>query len=300
MGAIFGRKILFSVLVGLVCLAGGCDSGKDARESVVLKRVVYKKAGGRELLLHVFEPAKRDSNSAFSAFLIFHGGGWFMGEPNGMYPHSRYFASRGMVAISVQYRLNEDGNRPPIEAIEDAKSAVRYVRSHAASFGIDPNKIAVGGASAGGHLAVSTALFDKFDSAGEDLQVSSRPNALVLISAAFDTTENGIGSRVLTKFSRQMAWVRGPEANEFSPLRHIRKIDASCFVIHGTADDIVPFESAERFCKVMQEAGNSCELSAMEGQGHQFSVYSEGGDNQQYEHAMGAIEEFFRSLGFLK
>ena len=69
MGEFFCRKMLFSVLVGWVFFVVGCDTGKDANESVVLKRVVYKKAGGRELLLHVFEPAKRDTQAAFSVLI---------------------------------------------------------------------------------------------------------------------------------------------------------------------------------------------------------------------------------------
>ena len=268
------KKIWLAVVLVAVVTAGVYGSETDPNEGVILKRIVYKKAGGHRLLLHVFEPKNRDTNTPAAAFVLFHGGGWYMGEPNGLYPHCRYFARQGMVAISVQYRLSKDGNSPPIAAVEDAKSAMRYVRSHAASLGIDPNKIAAGGASAGGHLAVCTALFDKFDAAGEDLKISSKPNALVLISAALDTTPNGFSERILKKIGSHFSWVCGPDANEFSPIKHVKKIAAPCLVLHGTADDLVPFESAERFCKLMKDAGNSCQLAALTGAGHGFSVYN--------------------------
>jgi hypothetical protein len=163
----FYKKVVLTLLLSVV-LTGALSCRKAETGRVIQKQLVYKKIGNIELRLDIFEPQKRNVKAALPAVILFHGGGWFMGEPNAMYPHCIYFANRGMVAISAQYRLSKDGNSLPIEAVEDAKSAVRYVRSQAANLGIDPNRIAVGGASAGGHLAVCTALFDKFDAAGEE------------------------------------------------------------------------------------------------------------------------------------
>ncbi len=294
------KKIWLVVVLIALLGVGVHGSQTDPNDGVVLEKIVYKKVDGAQLLLHVFEPKNRDINTPVAAFVLFHGGGWYRGEPNGLYPHCRYFAKQGMVAISAQYRLSTDGNSPPIEAIEDAKSAIRYVRTNSASFGIDPNKIAAGGASAGGHLAACTALFDKFDAVNEDTKVSSKPNALVLISAALDTTPKGFTERILKKIGFHFSWVYGPDANEFSPIKHVKKITAPCLVLHGTADDLVPFESAERFCKLMKEAGNNCQLAALTGAGHGFSIYNPGGDNRQFERAMLRIDDFFCSLGYLK
>jgi len=294
------KKIWLAIVLVMVFAAVVYGFQTDPNGGVVFKKIIYKRADGTPLLLHVFEPKNRDANTLAAAFVLFHGGGWYRGEPNGLYPHCRYFAKLGMVAIAAQYRLSEDGNSPPIGAVEDAKSAVRYVRSHAASLGIDPNKIVTGGASAGGHLAACTALFDKFDAAGEDLTISSKPDALVLISAALDTTPKGFTARILRKLGQHIVWVRRPDANELSPVCHIKKIAAPCLVLHGTADDLVPFESAERFCKLMKEAGNNCQLAALTGEGHGFSIYDPEGDNRQFKRAMLRIEDFFCSLGYLK
>ncbi len=293
------KKVVLVLLLPVV-LTGALSCRKAETGRVVQKQLVYKKVGDRELRLDIFEPERRKGETALPAVILFHGGGWYRGEPNGLYPHCRYFAGCGMVAISAQYRLSKDGNSPPIEAVEDTKSAVRYVRVNAANLGINPDKIAAGGASAGGHLAACTALFDKFDAAGEDQKISSKPNALVLISAALDTTPEGFTPRILRKLGRNIGWVRRADANELSPVCHIRKIAAPCLVLHGTMDDLVPFEIAERFCKLMKEAGNTCQLAALAGAGHGFSVYEPEGDNRQFGRAMRIIEEFFRSQGFLK
>jgi len=295
------RKIGSVVVLAVVFATVGYASQAEPNDGVIFKKIVYKKAGDTELVLHIFEPKNRDTNAS-AAFVLFHGGGWYKGDPNSLYPHCRYFAKQGMVAISAQYRLSKDGNSPPVAAVEDAKSAVRYVRSHAADFGIDPNKIAVGGASAGGHLAAGTALFDKFDAVSEDLTISSKPDALVLISAALETTPNGFTEKILKKIGFNFSWIYGSDANEFSPMAHVKKITAPCFVLHGTADDLVPFKSVERFCELMQKAGSNCKLSAMAGAGHGFSVYNPDpdGDNRQFERAMLRIEDFFCSIGYLK
>jgi acetyl esterase len=294
------KKFWSAVILIGVLAAGVYGAEKDPNEGVVLKKIVYKKAGGTELYLHVFEPKNRNTKTPAVAFLVFHGGGWFTGKPTGMYPLCRYFARLGMVTISAEYRLNKDGNSLPIAAVEDVKSAVRYVRSHAASFGIDPNKIAVGGASSGGQLAACTALFDNFNDTGDNLKISSQPDVLVLISAVLNTTPNGYNQKTLEKYKSRALWLWRPDANNLSPIRHVRKISAPCLVLHGTADDLVLFESAQQFCKLMKDASNNCQLVPFEGAGHGFSAYKKQGDNQQFERTMLVIEDFFHSIGYLK
>ncbi len=123
---VFTKKFWSTVSLIGVLAAGVYGAETDPNEGLT-KKVVYKKAGGTELWLSIFEPKDRATNMPAAAFVLFHGGGWFMGRPSNMYPHCRYFARLGMVAISAQYRLSTDGNVPPVETIEDVKSAVRYV-----------------------------------------------------------------------------------------------------------------------------------------------------------------------------
>ena len=120
--------------------------------------VVYKAVEGDDLALHVFLPRGWKRGDRRPAIVFFFGGGWVGGTPAQFYPHNRYFALRGMVAISAQYRTRNSHGSDPFACIADGKSAMRWVRAHADEFGIAPDRIAAGGGSAGGHVAASTAL----------------------------------------------------------------------------------------------------------------------------------------------
>jgi acetyl esterase len=103
--------------------------------------------------IRVYRP--RDTSRA--ALVYFHGGGWVLGSLDGADETCRALANRGRVAvISIAYRLAPETKFPG--AVEDAYAAVRWVADHASDLGIDPSRLAVGGASAGGNLAAAAAL----------------------------------------------------------------------------------------------------------------------------------------------
>ena len=112
------------------------------------RKVAYKKTGTKERLLHIFESADFKASDQRPCFLFFHGGGWAGGEPRRMYPYADHFAKLGMVGISVEYRLISNKPTTVFDCVQDGRSAVRYVRSHAAELGIDPQKIIVSGGRA--------------------------------------------------------------------------------------------------------------------------------------------------------
>ena len=223
------------------------------------RTVVYKVVEGDDLELHVFSPSGRKPGERRPAIVFFFGGGWVGGTPAQFYPHSRYFALRGMVAISAQYRTRNSHGTDPFACIADGKSAIRWVRAHAAELGVDPGRIVAGGGSAGGHVAASTALLQGLDEAGEDLSISSRPQALILFNPVIDTTEKGYGAEKL-----------GTRQIEASPVHHVRSGLPPAIVFHGTADTTVPFENVERFRAFMARAGNRCTLVPYEGRAHGF------------------------------
>jgi acetyl esterase/lipase len=145
------------------------------------RKMVYKKIGDRELQLHVFEPDGLRAGDRRPCFITIHGGGWAGGEPRRMYPFADHFARLGMVGISVEYRLLSPKQGTTVfDCVRDGRSAIRYVRSHANELNIDPTKLVVSGASAGGHVAAATALFDGVDEEGESTDASCVPNAMVL------------------------------------------------------------------------------------------------------------------------
>ena len=138
---------------------------------------VYKKVGNAELSFHVFYPNGKKPKDA-PCIVMFHGGGFSKGAPTQFYYLCHYLASRGMVGVSVQYRLNKNN----IESVKDGKSAMRYLHKNAAKYGIDSSRIAAGGGSAGGCLAAALSTSKLISEEGEDISIPCQPKALVLFN----------------------------------------------------------------------------------------------------------------------
>ncbi len=259
--------------------------GEIAAQLEPSRRVVYKKASGRELYLHTFEPEGWKPGDQRPCFLVIHGGGWTGSEPRRMYPFADHFARLGMVGISAEYRLrNARRGTTVFDCVEDGRSAVRFVRTNAESLGIDPDKIVVSGGSAGGHVAVGTALFDGVDAEGESSDVSCVPNALVLLFPVIDTSEAGYGKAKI-----------GDRWRELSPAHQVRGEVPPTIVFHGTGDTVTPFAGAEAFQKAMREAGNRCELDVHEGGKHGYLMF----DRELYLDTLAKTEQFLASLEML-
>jgi len=156
--------------------------------------VIFKKIDGIDLKLHVFYPKNKKENTNKTAIVSFFGGGWMGGNPKQFYQQSSYYASRGMLAFSAEYRVIKKYKITPFECVKDAKSAIRWVRENASEFGVDPTKIVASGGSAGGHVAACTGIIDGYEEMGENLNVSSVPNAMVLFNPVMDTTKEGYGA----------------------------------------------------------------------------------------------------------
>ncbi|MBM4149348.1 MAG: alpha/beta hydrolase [Lentisphaerae bacterium] len=274
--------------------AHGAEHEEQAGETVAVKRraVVYKRVGWTKLRMFVFEP-ETEAAAKRPAIVFFFGGGWSTGTPAQFEEQCRHFAARGMVAATVEYRVWKKHGTLPFRAVSDAKSAVRWLRAHAEEYGIDPDRIVAAGGSAGGHLAAATALVEGFEEPGEDICVSSAPDALVLFNPALDTS-----------------WERGrPDAplkvraTSISPVDNVRSNLPPTIVFHGTADTTVPFEQAERFGALMKKAGNVCELHAYEGAEHGFYNFTgfkkTSNTDEYYADVMKKTDDFLVSLGFL-
>ena len=247
--------------------------------------ITYKTVDRQSLRLHIFEPAGFKSQDCRPSFLVVHGGGWVGGDAQSFYPFADHFAQEGWVGISMEYRLvkKQDSSVTVFDCVKDARSAVRYVRSHARELGIDPNKIVVGGGSAGGHLGACTALCQGIDEKGEDISVSCMPDALVLFWPALDTSKDGYGNAIC-----------GEHWKEISPLHLVRPGMPPTIVFHGTADRIVPFKGAEAFHDAMFAAGNRCELVVREGGGHGYLMWNLRLFNEQIRQA----DQFLASLRY--
>ena len=159
------------------------------------EKITYKTIGDRELSLYVTKPDNWQATDKRPAVVFFHGGGWVGGSPGQFTEHSKYLASRGLVCVQVEYRLLDRNNKDlPTNCVHDAKSAMRWVRSHADELGIDPNRIASGGGSAGGHLAAFVGTVDGLDDPQDDTKVSPKSNAMLLFNPVYNNGPDGWGT----------------------------------------------------------------------------------------------------------
>lgn len=250
----------------------------------VTRRVAYKTVDKATLVMDVYSP--RDASGPRPVIVFFFGGGWVGGSPRQFYPHCEYLASRGMVAISAEYRVKNRHGTSPFECVEDGKSAIRYVREHAKELGIDPRKVVAGGGSAGGHVAACTGVVTGLDRQDENLKISSVPDAMVLFNPVLDTTFRGYGAK---RF-------KGRET-EISPVHHIRKGLPPTIIFHGQADTTVPIENAERYTKLATEAGNVCKLVSYKGKKHGFFNYGRRGN--EFRSTVIATDKFLASLKYI-
>ena len=249
---------------------------------------VYKSIGGGQLRLYVFTAGDSNIIAARPAIVFFFGGGWAGGSVAQFVPQALHLARRGMVAMVADYRVFGRQGTSPFEAMADAKSAVRWVRAHAAQLGIDPNRIAAAGASSGGHIALSAAIFDKFDVAGEDKTVSSKPNALVLFAPAVDTTHDT--ALFKTRF--------GSRGRDGSPVHHLAAGLPPTLILHGTADTTVPYTDVDRYCKEARKLGNQCQLVAYDGATHGFFNFNKP-EGKWHSEALLEADRFLTTIGYL-
>ncbi|MDE6089761.1 MAG: alpha/beta hydrolase fold domain-containing protein [Duncaniella sp.] len=122
--------------------------GVKAYENEVYTTIKKTKYGDRDLHVDVFRP---DDDKVYPALIMIHGGGWNSGDKSLQVPMAQRIAARGYVTIPVEYRLIPEAVYPA--GLHDIKTAVRWARANAAKYGIDPDRIAVSGCSAGAHLA---------------------------------------------------------------------------------------------------------------------------------------------------
>ena len=273
---------------------------KDARVEV------YRTLGDVQLNAWIFEPKGHKSKDSRPAVVFFFGGGWNGGTPGQFLPQCLHLADRGMVAISVDYRVKSRHGVLPQDCVRDAKAAVRWMRSNARRLGIDPDRIVASGGSAGGHLAAATALIPGFEDA-DNPGFSSAPNAMILfnpavVMSAVEGHPDVISAEKLADISERA----GGRPLEISPYHFVRADLPPSIIFHGTNDEAVPFATVKLFQQAMTAAGNRCELMAYEGQPHGFFNPGRGQGEpraeatRNYYKTLKQLDAFLQSLGYLQ
>lgn len=280
------RPILFCVIFSMVFCGVACAE-TDLIPIVGAKIEVYKKASGNDLRIYRIEPSGHDpEKDKRPAAVFFFGGGWNGGMVTQFEPHARYLAKRGMVVFLADYRVKSRQKTTPRECVADGKSAIRWVRENAKRLGVDPDRIAAGGGSAGGHVAAATGICPGFDEPAENSKISSRPNALLLFNPVYNNGPEGYGN------SRVTEWFPA-----ISPAHNISKNDPPTIVFLGTEDPLIPVATAEKFRGDQKKAGVKSVLHLYDGQPHGFFNRS---NTDNFIDTVLKTDKFLVELGYLE
>lgn len=235
--------------------------------------VVYTQSG-RPRTLIVAEPA----GARGPAVVHFHGGAFRKGQASRA--TAEWLARNGFVGVSVNYRLSGEALFPA--AVHDCKAAVRWLRAHAADYGVDPDRIGAFGGSAGGHLAalVGASAGDAYLEGQEGhASFSSAVQAVVSHYGPTDFLRmNDAPGRLDhdAPDSPESAFIGGPiqqnpeQARKASPLAYISETTPPVLMVHGREDMAVPFDQSQRLYAALRGAGVAARLVPVENAGHGF------------------------------
>jgi acetyl esterase len=281
------------------CLVHAEIDGKWAmqtKDQVTHIQEVYKTVDTFNLKIDIFYTSQSFERENNTAIVFFHGGGWAYGTPSEFFTTCERYAKMGIVTFSVDYRLSiENGVTPhktisPIESLMDAKSAMRWLRENDWKFHIDRNKIVAADQSAGGHLALATAMIDEYNEKSDKLSVSCCPNAILLFSACVNTVE-GWCDRLLAD-RRNKIW-------SISPAHNVRAGLPPMIEFHGTDDEQVPKWTVQFFEAAMKKEGNYFELHLYERRKHYLGDGDPKYSRYYDDEILKLADNFLRKYKFL-
>lgn len=272
-------------------------SGYAQDNRVIQEKKIYKQVMGQELAVDVFYANETLEGKDNPAIAFFHGGGWAYGSPAEFHNACRRYAKMGFVSFSFAYRLSisENGivphpNITPVESVMDARSAMRWVKEHAGDWNVDSEKVIAAGQSAGGQLALSTALMDDINEATDNPEIEPSPCALLLYGSNVNTMEAWV-DRLLGD-RRQEIW-------SISPYHHLKPNMPPAIEFHGTADPMVNFWIVQRFKEKTLELGNHFEQIPFEGKGHYLAEGDTTYATYFDEAIMERTDSFLEELGLM-
>lgn len=247
------KKLL--ILATLAILTAGKLSG----QKITRDTIDYKIIGKDTLSMIVVKPAGWENRTDIPAMVFFFGGGWNSGTYGQFFPQAKVLAKKGMVVFLPDYRVRSRQGTTPFESLSDAKSAMRFVRGHSEMLHIDESRIAAGGGSAGGHLAAACACISKYDNYGDNLNISPKPDLLVLFNPVIDNSPDGYGyDRVKDDYIY------------FSPMHNITEKFPDTIIMSGDKDKIVSVHTLESFRDKVSASGADCELHIFKNASHGF------------------------------
>ncbi len=241
---------------------------KPADSLIIESNVTYKQVDNRSLLLDLARPKQGDG--PFPGVLFIHGGGWRGGDRKEYLQAVYSLAQHGYVAATVQYRFAPADHFPA--QLDDVRAAIRYLRSRAKELKLDPKRIGVVGGSAGGHLALLLGTVEprELEPVGKHLEFSNRVQAVVSFAGPTELTQpfpplvETMVTDLIGKSRRD-----APDAyRRASPINYLSANDPPILTIHGTADELVPYEQTTALIAACKKVGVETELITIKGGGH--------------------------------
>lgn len=261
----------------------------------VVPNVTYLTASNWEAKLDLY--VGRTTEAPRPTLIYIHGGGWVGGARESSVLDILAYLDMGLNVVNVSYRLARVAQAPA--AVEDCRCALRWVIQNAKQYGIDVSRIVVAGASAGGHLALTTGMLPA--SAGLDRQCPGPDNLKVagIVNWFGITDVNDLLDGPNMK-PYAVTWLGSLEnrehiAKRVSPLTYVRRGVPPVLTIHGDEDPTVPYTHAVRLHKALKDAGVSNELLTIPGGKHGFTCC----DLAQRTNAYRKIREFLTTHGIL-
>lgn len=235
----------------------------------------------KDLKMDLLAPSGSSGQGKRPLFVWICGGGFATMERSAYIPWLTYFAKRGYIAASIEYRLSNSAHFPA--QIEDVKKAIRFLRAHADEYGIDPDRVAVGGESAGGNLATMVgvtndiAAFDMGEYPEQSSHVSAVVNfygPAVLVKEPGKRSMDGIPLPDTAGYSRTIQLLGfDPEAEPERAAKtaaqyYINENTVPFFLAHGTGDTLVDISGSDEFYRKLSQNHVPVEYYRIQGAAH--------------------------------
>lgn len=238
----------------------------------IRKAVTLGSAGERALSGDLYLPVKSEGAGSPAVVLVF-GGGWRSGDRSQQKVYGLALAQAGFVCLATDYRLSSEALWPA--QLNDVKRAIRWLKTQASEFGIDPERVAVSGNSSGGHLALMAAVGDTANALREGAASEQISSAVQAVCAFYPPTQlKGLDAE---SDDDTVATLLGADATEAdydraSPLSHASGPFPPVLLLLGSDDQRVPVEQGWKLYEALQKADNTVDLHVFSGQGHAFDA----------------------------
>ncbi len=279
---------MFRFRIILLLILSACNQADritSPASGIISSSIDYKVVGEKTLKLEMLRSTFSSARLS-TAIIFFHGGGFTSGNRSQFLKQATYFAQRGGICFLADYSLSPSQSElDPFQALEDAKSAIRFLRKQASFLKIDEQKIVAIGGSAGGYLAIGSGLLNDYNDTEDDSSISASPNLSILFNPLLDTGPGTFASQFF-----------GTDFQRHSPIHNISQGAPACLILSGSEDKVANPDLVMQFQQKMLDSENICEVVIYEGADHGFFNYEH---KENFISTVMEVDKFLISQNFL-